>query len=126
MENEKENIDLNEGDFVDMRVYLVGSFFGRVIKKYKSAQESFFIAAFCDYSAKGIFYKLVRVCEGNIFVIQGASNFSEYVTGEDNTVSIIKLEHIQYREVIDRISKEINNRIGSEIMREHEFKRLFE
>ena len=126
MENEKETIDLNEGDFIDMRVYLVGSFFGRVIKKYKTAQESFFIAAFCDYSAKGIFYKLVRVCEGNLFIIQDASNFSEYVNGEDISVSIIKLEHSQYREVIERISKEINNRIGSEIMREHEFKRLFE
>lgn len=126
MENEKENIDLNEGDFIDIYLHPEGSFFGRVIKKYNAGYSSYFVAAVCDYSAKGIFYKLVRVCEGNIFVIQDASNFSEYVTGEDNTVSIIKLEHSQYREVIDRISKEINNRIGSEIMREHEFKRLFE
>lgn len=126
MENEKETIDLNEGDFIDIYLHPEGSFFGRVIKKYNAGYSSYFVASVCDYSAKSIFYKLIRILEGNLFMIQDASSFAEETKGEDIYVKVRKINETESCSTIYKLLKRIDQRMDEEIIRDRDIKRLFE
>lgn len=124
MENEKETIDLNEGDFIEICVSTGEMFFCRVVKKYITFSDECFIIAVCNYNATDIYYKVLNY-EGHGFTIKSSLSFYENIKSEYIFVTVRKIEDSESSKIVEKILKKSNRRIYDQIKIENEIKILF-